>query len=454
MMRLWLAASAALTAFFLIAPLATAEPPDDGPHLGVASCSSANCHGSPSGPIAKSVPIPQDEFTIWHDQDKHRKAYDALTSKQGERIAAILHPLDAQGKPTEHAEQAEICLDCHTDNAAQHGPLFSLKDGVGCEACHGGASKWLGVHLSPEQDQSDPHAYHLANIKAGLYPTDDPEKRAQLCDRCHVAKGKDFIVHRIMGAGHPPIDFELVTYTAREPPHFNVNASYIRRKGQPNDLQIWAVGQAVDLMNRSDALLDPKNAPKGAVPELSLFDCQACHHATTQLQWTPSRLVGLGPGQLRLRDTSAVMLQVIAARVAPDVVAALRAHIRGQQPAVAADWPAVQREAQAMQTLSSTLLTRVAAYQFGRTDARALAAGVIALGVDDGELSYTAARQETMALQAIIEAMDRQRLAEPAQVERLKQKLAKLSTAIANDQAYRPEPFKHVLQELQRDLPP
>ena len=108
-----------------------------------------------------------------------------------------------------------------------------------------------------------------------------------------------------MGAGHPPLGFELDTYSATQPAHFQVDPDYIERKGRPNDIQIWAVGQALDLKKRMDALLDPKNVPKGLQPELALFDCHACHHATDQLQWRPRASTGLPPGRLRLNDTSA-----------------------------------------------------------------------------------------------------------------------------------------------------
>ena len=89
----------------------------------------------------------------------------------------------------------------------------------------------------------------------------------------------------MMGAGHPPLGFELDTYGAIQPAHYQVDQDYIERKGQPNDIQIWAVGQALDLKKRMDALLDPGNALKGLQPELALFDCQGCHHAMNQLQW-------------------------------------------------------------------------------------------------------------------------------------------------------------------------
>ena len=165
------------------------------------------------------------------------------------------------------------------DNVAQdrRGPSFQIADGVGCEACHGGAQNWLGTHVSGVN--------HQADIAAGMYPTDRPVERAERCMRCHIGDDKRFANHDIMGAGHPPLPFELATFSAIQPAHFTVDKDYVERKGKPNDIMFWAVGQAMDLHQRMDKVLDPNNAPKGANPELALFDCQACHHAMSQLQW-------------------------------------------------------------------------------------------------------------------------------------------------------------------------
>ena len=92
-----------------------------------------------------------------------------------------------------------MCLDCHADNVAveRRAKGFQLSDGVGCEACHGGAVNWLGQHISGAAD-------HGANLLAGMYPSEDPVARARLCLSCHFGTADRFITHRIMGAGHSP----------------------------------------------------------------------------------------------------------------------------------------------------------------------------------------------------------------------------------------------------------
>src|SRR5206468_4014716 len=124
------------------------------------------------------------------------------------------------------------------------------------------------------------------------------------------------------------------------PAHYRVDQDYVERKGRPDDTQIWAVGQAIELKRRMDALLDPRNAPKGLQPELALFDCQACHHGLDQMQWRPRTSTGLPPGRLRLYDAPAVMLKVIAGRVAPVLASELGVHLLALHRASTEDWTA------------------------------------------------------------------------------------------------------------------
>jgi hypothetical protein len=271
---------------------------------------------------------------------------------------------------------------------------------------------------------------------------------------CHVGDDKHFVTHQIMGAGHPPLGFELDTYSATQPAHYQVDADYIERKGRPNDIQIWAIGQALDLKKRMDALLDPKNAPQGLQPELALFDCHACHHATDQLQWRPRASTGLPPGQLHLYDTSAVMLRVIAQRAAPEVASELGAHLLQLHRATTADWTAVRREAEAVRRAADRLIPVLASHQFDRADALALAKGVIAIGATGDDLDYSAAQHQTMALASIVAAMHLQGLADDGQIKALDGALRGLYDAVANDRSYRPESFVQALHQFDVALPP
>jgi hypothetical protein len=76
-----------------------------------------------------------------------------------------------------------------------------------------------------------PGATHAGNVKRGLYPTDEPVAQARLCLSCHFGNKDKFVTHRMMGAGHPRMSFELDTFSQTQPPHFVADADWERRKG-------------------------------------------------------------------------------------------------------------------------------------------------------------------------------------------------------------------------------
>src|SRR5579862_10068772 len=57
-------------------------------YIGPGSCAATSCHGSIK-PVSGSR-ILQNEYSTWILQDKHSRAYQALTGDVGERIARIL----------------------------------------------------------------------------------------------------------------------------------------------------------------------------------------------------------------------------------------------------------------------------------------------------------------------------------------------------------------------------
>jgi hypothetical protein len=410
---------------------------DEPSHVGVQSCAGDNCHGAVK-PLPNSR-VPQNEYFTWSQKDKHAQAYVVLKSDRSQLIAKNLGLSNPPEKTT-------ICLDCHADNVPvdQQGPQFQLADGVGCEACHGGASRWLGAHISGTT--------HQQNVEAGLYPTDDPRARAERCQACHVGDDKRFATHRIMGAGHPPMPFELDTYTAIEPAHFVVDPSYIERKGRPNDMKIWAVGQAVDVEKRMELILDRKNAPQGVQPELALFDCQSCHHSMAELQWRARASTALDPGRIKLCDATTVMLRIAAERVAPETAAALRSHMLALHVATGQGWDAVRREAEAVHDAAETLIVQLSAHDFTQDDARALATGVIASALQGDDLDYSGAQQQVMALESIVAATTPLGLADKQKIASLNRALHDLYIAVADDQKYRPDAYVEALKRFKAGL--
>src|SRR5205085_146900 len=170
------------------------------------------------------------------------------------------------------AQSAPVCLGCHSDPApaGQRGARFQVSDGVGCEACHGGAGGWIASHYAVG-------ATHAANASRGLVRLDDPKVRAARCLDCHfgAASPNQFVTHQMMAAGHPRIAFELDLFTTLQK-HHDIDADYAaRHKEVPGGVKTWAVGQAMAL-DRALTLFSPKT-PAGAFPEFVFFDCQTCH---------------------------------------------------------------------------------------------------------------------------------------------------------------------------------
>lgn len=408
-----------------------------GVHLGVASCAGSTCHGSVQ-PF-KGSNVLQNEYVTWTRSDPHAKAYKVLLEDRSVRIAKNL------GLPNAHT--AGVCLDCHADNPPQdkRGRQFQLSDGVGCEACHGGSSGWLGLHISGGS--------HQANLAAGLYATEDPVARAKLCLSCHFGDDRKFVTHRIMGAGHPRMSFELDTFTAIQPAHYLVDKDYIERKGTVNGVQIWAIGQALALTQVLDAFLDPKRNMDGMFPELVFFDCHACHHPMSNVRWEPRPSTGLGPGLVRFNDSNALMLQLIAERTDPDLGKQLRERMLGLHAATQRSREAALAEARQIREISNQLVQRFTRRAFTRDDIRALMTAVIKRGMNSDFIDYGGAEQATMALSSIISAMRNVGMVTDAQHASLNNALAKCYEAVQRDEAYRPAVFVQALQQFEAAMP-
>ena len=239
-----------------------------------------------------------------------------------------------------------------------------------------------------------------------------------------------------------------------QPPHWVADAAYVKRKGQPNDMQLWAVGQAADVKRRMELLLDPKNAPKGIDVELSLFDCQSCHHARSDMQWQARAATGLPPGSIKLYDASIVMLTTIAGRVAPDQAKALGEHLLALHKASHENWEAVQREAAAVRDVAAALIPVLAAHQFDKADAQALVAAVITAPISAEDLDYSGAQQRVNALESIVAALRALGMADDKQLAALDPARAALYAAVADDQKFQPQAFVAALAGFKAKLPP
>ena len=406
-------------------------------HMGVATCSSSVCHGA-SQPFRDSD-IAQNEFAVWQQFDPHAKAYQVLQQPRSQEIARKLGLGDAT--------KAKVCLDCHADNtsAGDRGERFQISDGVGCESCHGGAELWLNSHADSKVTYAD-------DLAKGMYPTADPIKRAQLCLSCHMGEKERMITHRIMGAGHPRLSFELDTFTWLNP-HYKITANWIKRKGEWNGVRDWAVGQGVAAENLLGLLLDPKTGWQGIFPELVLFNCQACHKLMKGNNWGPRQGTGLGPGVVRLNDANLVTFRYALAPVDKTAAQRVFEQTRALHQATTQSRDATFAAARTLRATLDTLLPKVAAFNYDTASFNTILASLVTDGESGEFRDYASAEQATMAADSLVTAFGNDGKLDKARTDAVKSKLNAVYDAVKDEDHYSMGQFVAALKELRAAAP-
>lgn len=405
--------------------------------VGVVNCASSLCHGSITE--WKDSNVLQNEYVTWSRFDKHARAYDVLLNEKSQSIARKF----GLGMPP---QKSKLCLDCHTHNVpeANRGERFKLSDGVTCEACHGPAGRWLSSHV-------EPGATHAMNIQHGLYPSSKPMERAQLCLSCHFGNKDKFVSHRMMGAGHPRMSFELETFSAISPAHVRIDKDYEKRKQVWDGVKVWAIGQSLAVAETMDILRDPKRGRDGLFPELVLFDCHACHRPMSEQRWKPTTAFGASPGTglARLNDSGMLMMRAIAKQMDPKLGGRVTAQGGKLHRAVAGQGDAMA-EAAAMKRLSLEVANRIENYSFSESALRGIAVSLIDDGLNGYYRDYAGAEQAVMAIGSVVNFMNKRGMIKSAKP--VNASLQKLYASLSNDEKYRPAEFQQRLREFKTVL--
>jgi predicted CxxxxCH...CXXCH cytochrome family protein len=435
------ASAIALVVLWAATASAADKPPEPGSiklpyelpakHMGVSTCSSTVCHGSTKSNSSYNVQL--NEYITWSHQDVHAKAYTVLLNERSRAIAAKMGIGDAS--------KAKICLDCHADNVpeAQRGREFNIADGIGCETCHGGAERWLETHAKPE-------ATYQQNLERGMFATANVATRATLCSSCHVGNADKYATHRIMGAGHPRLSFELDTFQALQPPHHQVDKDYAERKPTYSRTAVWAYGQ-LESARLQAQLIQQHFVRDGRVfPELALFNCHSCHESSMRrLDWTRGlTTTGNPPGSVPLNDGHLRMAILVARQL--DATAARDLLSIGQMLQEASG-ESRERVAQASGRLELTLrqlAPRVAEHKWTRAQEGSLLAAILDLGVRREYRDYISAEQATMATELI--------MIDLGTAERYRPKLDALYRMVEDDETFRPQPFAGAMEQLRSAL--
>jgi hypothetical protein len=416
--------------FWQTAPGGQLPYQSDDQHLGVASCASSTCHGSVAPNAVSRVPL--NEFVTWSHRDSHARSFDALLGERGSAIATNL------GLPS--ARSSKICLDCHADNVApaQRGPRFALTDGVGCEACHGGAQRWIASHTRNSNYRQD--------IAQGMYPTADLSARAALCESCHVGNAEKLATHRIMGAGHPRLSFELDTYLALEPPHYTVDARYRERKPTFSHAQLWAQGQLRASELQLASLQRASSGEAGVFPELALFNCSACHDSRMRRpEWRRRSMTQLTiPGTVPLNDAYWRMSWLIVRAINEQQGAQVLALGQAVQQAAMISQAQIAIQAHSLQDVLAAADERLATTPWSPTQTSKVLQDILQTAVDGEYRDYLGAEQALMAVDLL--------LIELGESARLKSNLDELYGLVKEDENYRAADFVKAMRRLRQAL--
>jgi hypothetical protein len=394
-------------------------------HMGVSTCSSSVCHGSTKSNSNYNVQL--NEYITWSHQDMHAKAYSVLLNERSRAIAAKMG--------IGEASKAKICLDCHTDNVPveMRGREFNITDGIGCEACHGGAEKWIETHTSQKTTYEQ-------NVTANV------QQRAALCLSCHVGNADKFATHRIMGAGHPRLSFELDTFLALMPAHHQIDKDYAQRKPTYSRTAVWAYGQVESARTQAQLVQQHFSRDGATFPELALFSCHSCHESSMhKLDWMRGlTTTGNPPGSVPLNDGHLRMAILAARQIDPGSARDLLSIGQTLQEASGESRERVSINSGRLDGALRELETRVAGHKWNTTEESNLLAAIVDLGVRREYRDYISAEQATMATELI--------MIDLGNAERYRPKLDALYRIVEDDEAYRPEPYVAAMEQLRAAL--
>jgi hypothetical protein len=416
-----------------------APPADSSKYTGPGSCSSTSCHGSVK-PRADSR-IFQNEYSIWVVQDKHARAYDALTGPVGERMGRIL----GLGK----SEAAPKCLACHALDVPpdMRAKTFELNEGVTCENCHGPASAWLGPHTTRNWT-------HEQSVAAGMYDTRNLVRRTEKCLECHLGTQEKSVDHEMLAAGHPDLYFELDSFSAVMPRHWKTPRESAPGVPAENDawsgVRDWGTGQAVQLRASMERIA--WRAKGKDWPEYSELQCFACHHALTapEQSWRQERgYPGRRPGDPPWNASRYVVFRELAHQVDNDTASRLDdqvAQIAKSLSTLNPDRDAVAAASASAASISSQLVARIEAQPY---DAAMTLRLLQRISSDADEISSEgerAAEQAAMAIDSLFIAYSRnEKLADPAGVRAA---INGLFQQLENPSAYNPADFANQMRKV------
>jgi len=405
-------------------------------YTGPGSCSASACHGSIQPRTETSVN--QNEYSVWVTQDKHARAFSALSSPLSQRMA---RNLGLKQSP----EAAAQCLNCHALDvpATQRTHTFDLTDGVTCESCHGPAAAWLGEHTARNWR-------HEQSVARGMYDTKDLTRRPEKCLSCHLGNAEKSVNHEMLAAGHPLLTFELDSYSAVMPRHWKTP-----QKDAWLDVRTWSVGQAVQLRETLAQLA--RRARSQSWPEYAELDCYSCHHALVRPEesWRQqSGFAGRRPGTPPWDAAQYAVLLLLLEEVNPEGATQLDTGLKqlsAQMNQLIPERDQVAASASRSSQLSGVLARQLQAFPYDQATTLRMLRKISASAGPLSNQGERTAEQAAMAMNSLFLPYARNQ--HPASEAQMRELIDGLYKQLANPSAYNPRRFAEQLQKAKQLLP-
>ena len=451
----WLGLSGAMAALLVAVTVAAPEARSnataaEGAHLGVASCAGSTCHGrmAGDGPVVR-----QDEIARWQEPSTpggaHSRAFAVLSNSRSQAIARNLNIAD----PTRATE----CLGCHSSSATSGGGAFRYQatDGVNCETCHGSAQGWISSHYAGLLDGP---TQHQDNLRRGMRQLEDASVRAAVCVDCHFGSERDgqFVNHRIMAAGHPRIAFELDLFSTLQS-HHNEDEDYVARKGAPDHVQLWAVGQAVALQRSLAMFQRDDRGTEGLFPEFYFYDCHSCHRQIFDAA-QPTRTGVNNPGRPipegmpPYNDENMIMLAAAARVAAPQLATQLDARVRAFHIGMTRNRGAATAAARELNATVGELIVAFEGRSFGPDGAQRMVREIASQAIRDRFTDYEGSVQAVMGVDTLLSAMVSSGQATVGSAAAIRGDINRAYAAVRDPNAYRPREFQAALSSAVRGI--
>lgn len=301
------------------------------------------------------------------------------------------------------------------------------------------------MHVTGEASRAD-------NLAVGMYPTEEPVARAKLCLSCHLGDDSRFASHRLMGAGHPRLGFELDTFTQIQPAHYRVDADYRGRKRVYDGMQVWAVGQVMAANRTLELFRDSKWQGNGVFPEFAFFDCHGCHHPMTAQRWAPRASTGLPPGSVQLNDANMLMLLYLARHLDAGLAERLHAGLLALHKASTVSLADTKLAAGELMEVLGQIRAKIVGRDFAAADMNAVLASLVTGGIAGDFQDYSAAEQAVMARASLVDALRAAGDLANDRGGRLEAGVKSLYEVLADENAYQPARFVAELQKLEQAL--